>query len=376
MGLYENMIDVVCSKGGNLLVIGQAGIGKTEIPFQRAAKHGLKTVYWNLSTQEAPDLVGLPIIKVEDGVEVVRYASPEYMPVADRFPKPVLVIVDELDKCKPDLQNPLLEIFHSRTLNGRKLAIQGIVATGNRPDEGAHSKPISLPLANRCQTFTLSTSFDSWRDWAVSAKINPLVIGFLTKHQEYLSQKPVVGDPTAYTRGSPRSWTEGGRDLDKLAAMVRENAMSFESTAREIAFQTITLAGRVGMEPATKFRVWLEFYKRIEPLVEKLVRDGTLPTDREINDMQTAETIVFAISSARAIVDAANVGEKKGPEAAKKEVHRVAGHVSKLLKAIPAEFQIAAIKSTLDSDFVKQMDLTKCPDLMRVYLSVRAVTKE
>jgi hypothetical protein len=377
---YEQMLDMICVKGGNLLAIGQAGIGKTEIPFQRAAKHGLQVVYWNLATQEAPDLVGLPIIKVDQGAEVVRYASPEYMPIAERYKDPVLVVVDELDKCKSELQNPLLEIYHSvqrgdgGTLNGRKLNIRGIVSTGNLPDEGAFSKPISQALTNRCMTFKLESNFEAWQAWAVKAGINPLVVAFLMRHQDYLSMKPVVGDPTAYTRGSPRAWTEGARDLDKLLALKNEGGISFSTNKQEIAFQTITLAGRIGEAPATKFRAWLEYFKRIEPKVDALVANGTLPSEAEIGDMDLAEAVVFCVSSTQAIVDAAK--KSKEPEAQKKEVHRVANNVAKLLKLVPAEHQIAAIKSVLESDFVKAMDLTKCPDLMKVYMSVRKVTKD
>lgn len=377
---YEQFLDMVCLKGGNLLVIGQAGIGKTEIPYQRAAKHGLDVVYWNLATQEAPDLVGLQIIKEDNGVEVVRYASPEHMPVRERFPKPVIVIVDELDKCKSELQNPLLEIFQSvqngegGTLNGRKLNIRGIVSTGNLPDEGAFSKPISHPLTNRSMTYKLTSSADAWQAWAVGAGVNPLVIAFVSKHSEYLSMKPVVGDPTAYTRGSPRAWTHAARDLNKVAEMKAEGKLTFSTVDQEIAFQTMTIAGRVGEAPAVKFRVWLEYSKKVEPLVQKLVKEGQLPTDRELDQMEAAETIVYCIDSTREIVNAAKKGKDQAEQ--RKEVHRVANNVAKLLKIVPPENQIASIKSVLESQFVKDMDLTKCPDLMQVYTKVRKVTKD
>src|SRR5271157_4807087 len=91
-GTYEKLIENNCRNRGNLMVFGQAGIGKTEIPFQIFKRLGIPTVYWNLSTQEAPDLVGLPIIKEENGAEVVRYAAPEYMPIKERTPKAVAVI--------------------------------------------------------------------------------------------------------------------------------------------------------------------------------------------------------------------------------------------------------------------------------------------
>lgn len=377
---YEQMLDVSFQCGGNLLAIGQAGIGKTEIPYQRAAKLGIDVIYWNLSTQEAPDLVGLPIIKLDGGVEVVRYAVPEYMPILERTQKPVIVVVDEVDKAKAELQNPLLEILQSTErgeggrLNGRKLNIQSIVMTGNLPDEGAFSKPISMALTNRGMVYKLVTDFDKWRDWAVGADVNPLITGFLSRNTDLHSMKPVVGDPTAYVRASPRSWVNGARNLDKILGLQKAGKLSFKSLEEEMAFHTVALSGSVGTAAAVQFRVWLQFFRKIEPKVEMLVRTGKLPSEDEIEKMESAETIVFSIASTRAIIDAQKAAND--PDASKKEVHRVAHNVAQLLKIIPSEYQVAAIKSTLSPDYVKSMELTKVADLMKVYKNVRQVTKD
>ncbi len=369
---YTNLIDFNCKSRGNLLVFGQAGIGKTEIPFQVAKKNGLKVVYWNLSTQEAPDLVGLPIISEVKNEEtgatapVVRYAAPEYMPIAEREKDPVMVIVDELDKAKPDLQNPLLEVFHGRTINGRPLNIQCIVATGNLPEEGAFSKPVSHALTNRCEVYRLQSNFQAWQDWAASAGVNPLVVGYLSKNTEYLSRPPVEGDPTAYTRCSPRAWTKAAHDLD----------VSQENGQTDVEFQSLLVAGRVGMEPAVKFRVWLDHYRHIEPLIDALVQNGTIPN---LKDMTVDRVLVLALGSCGEIRKATlnpPKGKKETADETKVRIQKVTTNVFKMISQIPPEFQIAAVRSAISLDLVQKYELTKVPEMMAAYMKVRKALKE
>jgi hypothetical protein len=367
---YENMIRFTAKSGGNLLVFGQAGIGKTEIPEQVAEQLGMDLVYWNLSTQEAPDLVGLPIISEENGAPVVKYASPQYMPIAERTPRPVMVLIDELDKAKPDLQNPLLEVLHSRTINGRKLNIGCIVATGNLPEENAFSKPVSHALTNRCQIFQLKSDFNAWQDWAANAGLNALVVGFLSRNTDYLSRKPIEGDPTAYARCSPRSWSKAAKELD----VAEENKMT------DIEFQSLIVAGRVGMEAATKFRVWLDHYRHIEPLIDALVKKGEVPN---LNDMTVDRVLVLALGACSEIRKAGNLevvhanGKKETEDERKARVQKITANIFKMIghAKFPPEFQIAAVKSTLSVDLVQKFELTKVPDLMAAYTKVRKTLK-
>jgi hypothetical protein len=337
-----------CRTGGNLLILGQAGTGKTEMGQQAAEAEGFGVYYLNLSVLEAPDLLGLPVI-TDDGT--VDYASPKFLPMEGKVPRPVVLLVDELDKSKPELQNPLLELFQSHTLNGRRMAIQAIIATGNLPDEGAHSQPISHALTNRCKVFKLGHSFEPWRQWAQDAGVNALVVGFLSKNQEFLSKPPIDGDPTAYARESPRAWTLAAKDLDTT-----------DNQKDSVEFQTLLVAGRVGSAAATKFRVWLDHYRHIEPIVEKLAADGTFPNLEMTIDKQ----LVCAIGAVNMVAQ-----ECRKDKAKQDAVNKVAKNVFNWVQNLPSEFQIAAVKSTLNMDLITKWSLTKVPEVMATYLKVR-----
>lgn len=344
---YEDMIIHTTQSNGNLLVLGQAGIGKTEIPFQVAKKLGLETVYWNLSTQEVPDLVGLPMIDETLEVPRVTYAAPYYLPVKELVKKPVMVIIDELDKAKPDLQNPLLEILHGHTLNGRELSIKCIVATGNLPDENAHSKSISHALTNRCKVFKLRHNLEAWSDWAVNKGVNALIVAFINKNPEYLSMPPVQGDPTAYTRCSPRAWTNAAKDID------------IYNNSKDIEFQTLLVAGRVGSAAAAKFRVWLDHYRHVEHVVDAIIKDGKMPN---LGNFTIDRVLVTAISCTGQLARMVSSNDAK-----EKVVSKTAVNVFKFLKLLPPEVQIAAVKSSISNEMTRKYNLWKIPEVMDVY---------
>ena len=356
--VYQDALRFNVRSGGNLMVFGQAGIGKTEMAQQIAESEGFGVYYLNLSVLEAPDLLGLPIITEDQSVD---YARPRFLPVEGKVERPVVLLVDEIDKSKPELQNPLLELFQSHTLNGTKLAIQAIIATGNLPDEGAHSQPVSHALTNRCKVYKLTHSFEPWRQWAQDAGLNALVVGFLSKNQEYLSRPPVDGDPTAYCRPSPRAWSLAARDLDKT------------TNKDTVEFQTMLVAGRVGSEAAVKFRVWLDHYRHVEPIIDKLVADGTKP---DLNSMTIDKQLVCAIGAVNAVSREARRTDLKDKAKHNTAVEKAATNVFNWLQTIPTEFQVAAVKSTLSMDIIKQFSLQKIPSVMKTYMEIRKVMRD
>lgn len=344
--------------GGNLMVFGQAGVGKTEMGQQAAELENFGVYYLNLSVLEAPDLLGLPIITEDQSVD---YARPRFLPVKGKVDRPVVLLVDEIDKSKPELQNPLLELFQSHTLNGTPLEIQAIIATGNLPDEGAHSQPVSHALTNRCKVYKLTHSFEPWRTWAQDVGLNALVVGFLSKNQEFLSRPPIEGDPTAYCRPSPRSWSLAARDLDRTT--VKDS----------VEFQTMIIAGRVGSEAAVKFRVWLDHYRHVSPVIDKLVKEGVKP---DLNNMTIDKQLVCAIGAVNEVSQECRRTDVKDKAKHQASVDRAASNVFNWIQGIPTEFQVAAVKSTLNMELIKQFSLQKIPSVMKTYLEIRRVLKD
>jgi len=353
---YSKCLDFSIKSSGNLMVFGPAGVGKTEMAMQAAERSGYASAYLNLSTIEAPDMIGLP--QVVDGRTC--YATPDMIPLYNPNEKPIVLIVDELDKAKPELQNPCLELFQFRSLNGRKTNIHSVIATGNLPDEGAFSQPVSRALTNRCSIYRLTHSYGPWSEWALNAQVNPLVISFLSKNQELLLQPPPSGDCTAYASCSPRSWSLAARDLDFAAD-------------KDVNFQSLLVASRVGTAASIQFRVWLEHYRFIAPIVDDLVEKGKHP---DISSMTIDRILVCAISALNAVAQTCRENVVQGTTAKKKaaiseKMVNVTNNVCKWLDSLDSEYCIGALKSVLSSQMIDQYRLVEVPAFMKVILKVR-----
>lgn len=346
---YIQASDFSIKSGRNMIVFGQAGIGKTEIAWQRVNLLNYTPIYVNLSVLEAPDLQGLPTVEKTSEGPRVEYATPKFLPPATGSgPKHVLVL-DEIDKARPELQNPLLELFQSKSINGRKLDVHAIVATANLPDEGAFSQPLSTALTNRSMNFKLEASFDDWQEWAAQTGLNALVVGFLNRNHDYFSRARVADDDTAYNRCSPRSWTNSARSVDDAGP------------GANVDFLTLIISGYVGYAAAVKFQVWLDHYRHIEPAIDKLVKHGVHP-----DDMAMDRQIVAAIMSCNEV---AKECRKQGGDKKKhlELVHKMTNNVYNWLVTLPCNYQIIATKSTMDMELVKAFRLTSIKSFMDVF---------
>lgn len=352
-GLIE-VADFAIESGKNLITFGDAGIGKTEIFLQRAAAAGLNGVYLNLSVIEAPDLVGL-MEKTADGKS--RYCLPEKFRLIGEQKNPKdwdVLIVDELDKARPELQNPMLELFQFRSINGTKLNIKSVLATGNLPDENAFSQPVSHALTNRCLVFRTSCALDPWMKWAVSAGVNGLIVGFLSRNGSMLLQKAPADDETAYLHCSPRSWTNAGSSLDS-------------ADKASVEFQTLLVSGYVGIGAAATFQVWLEHYRHIQPSVDALVQHGTHPSGDAIETMD--RVFVYGIACANAIVAATQRVESGKMKA--DELKKIVNNVMGWMKNVPTEYAIGALKSVLSMELIIKYDLMKISSFMESFIAIR-----
>jgi hypothetical protein len=290
---------------------------------------------------------------IDHETKLSEYATPKFLPLKGSRQKPVCLVVDEIDKAKPELQNPMLEMFQFRSVNGRKLDIHSIIATGNLPDEGAFSLPVNRALTNRCSVYRVNCNFEPWKNWAVEKFVNPLVVNFLAKNPEFLMTPPADGDDTAYSNPSPRSWTGAAKDLDSAKDM-------------DIEFQQMLVAGRVGLAAATKFRVWLEHHRHISPLIDKLVEDGTHP---DTNNMDLGRMGVCAIGACGAIMNLAKTTPTTTAEKTKLEakILKTTKNVFGWFSSIGTEFTAGAIKNTMSMKVIQDHKLTRVPELISIY---------
>jgi len=94
-----------------LLLIGRAGTGKTFLLNSLSEALGLEHRHYNASMISFDDLVGFPYPR-NDGQSI------HYIPTPATVWQAESVLVDEINRCKPEHQNRLFSLVHERRIQG------------------------------------------------------------------------------------------------------------------------------------------------------------------------------------------------------------------------------------------------------------------
>jgi MoxR-like ATPase len=97
-----------------LLLIGAHGVGKSWLLTRLAGALGLELRHYNASLLNYDDLVGYPLPNSQGGLEYVQTPASIWGATA--------VFIDEIARCRPELQNKLFSIIHERCVQGIPLA--------------------------------------------------------------------------------------------------------------------------------------------------------------------------------------------------------------------------------------------------------------
>ena len=147
-----------------LLLIGPHGTGKSYLLARLCMALGLEWRHYNASLLNFDDLVGYPLPDGRGGLEYVQTPSSIWQAEA--------VFVDEISRCRPDLQNKLFPIIHERRVQG--IALDRLVyrwSAMNPPpseddDEPTYrgSEALDVALADRFAFVLDMPDWDSFAD--------------------------------------------------------------------------------------------------------------------------------------------------------------------------------------------------------------------
>jgi MoxR-like ATPase len=147
----EPVILAALATGDLLLLIGHAGTGKTLLLNSLARALGLVHRHYNAALVSFDDLVGYPYPSA-DGASVSFLHTPATIRQAES------VLIDEISRTKPEVQNKFFTLMHERNLQGialtalryRWAAMNPFGAgKGRRGDSYDGSQPLDPALADR-----------------------------------------------------------------------------------------------------------------------------------------------------------------------------------------------------------------------------------
>lgn len=243
-----------------ILLEGGHGCGKSESVKEYWESEGYRVMpYFLGQMSDAGDVLGLPdrFSKVVNGVEYrfMDFCPPAWWPIDEN--EKVVLFLDELNRAKPELMNVIMDLVLNRKLAGRNLPNNCRIIAAQNPAEGGlyMVEDLETALLDRFNKYDFDPTIDEWLDWAVSKKVNKLVMGFISRNNDMLDppkDKKTIRANTVYT--SRRSWKRVSDILNQNPNLVNQPDM----------LMTI-LKGVIGTVATSSFSKYIrEFEKGIQ----------------------------------------------------------------------------------------------------------------
>ena len=235
----------------SVMLWGPPGVGKSQGIRQVAAEISEKTgknvniTDVRLLLFNPVDLRGIPTASEDKTLAV--WLKPKIFQMDDSSEVVNILFLDEISAAPQSVQAAAYQITLDRTVGDHKLPDNCIViAAGNRVTGRSVAYTMPKALANRLCHIEITSDNKSWHDWAVSAGVNSMVLGFLDCNLSMLMKFDATTDSLAFP--TPRSWEMVSNILNHVS--------------EDIAEIFPLVAGCVGDAAAYELRNWSEVYQK------------------------------------------------------------------------------------------------------------------
>ncbi|MGH0003165.1 AAA family ATPase [Pseudovibrio ascidiaceicola] len=245
----STLLEHYINKDMPVFLWGDVGIGKSDSVAAVASKHDADLLDIRLSMFDPVDLRGLPTIQNGETI----WLKPAIWPKDEC--KPTFLFFDEFDRASPAVQSAALQIVLNRRIGEHKLPDNvRIIAAGNGSTDRVGTQRTSAAGNNRFAHVQAEPDLDSWRRWAATSGLHPMVIAFVSFRPELLHKRSDKHDKSFPT---PRSW-----------ASVAEFADAPETIRMDL------VTGLIGQGAAAEFEGFVRVFKNL-PSLDAVIADPT-----------------------------------------------------------------------------------------------------
>jgi len=226
-----------------VLLVGDTGIGKSEIVRAAAAQLGIGCVSLNLTIIEPVDLAGLPVVR--EGL--TDYAPPALLPCDGHG----FLLLDELGRAGAGVLNAALQLLTERALNTYRLPVGYLPIAATNMGDDYQVAELDPALRSRFVQVRVRPSTAAWLAHAREQGVHSAILDFVRM------QPSIFG-----TRESnPRAWTMASRYITAAEELNADPMLVGKA-----------LAGIVGDDWSTAFMA--TYRKSDMPLTAEQIIDG------------------------------------------------------------------------------------------------------
>jgi len=336
----EQHLETAIQAESNVAVFGRRGSGKTQISKQAIVKAGCDELYMNLSVMERTDFSYPNIMNRDPKSKYVDFLMVKAFQPLLEGDKPVVALLDEVDKADPSLWAPLLEFTQFHSINGVKFKnLKTVIMTGNLLAEGGN-RPC-LPLLDRAEKYLVEADAASWLEWSGrSGKIHPSVTAYISDHPKDLFG--AVDPEERYADPSPRGWA----GASELLFIGEKNGWNTEVLNKKVC-------GRVGKDAGIKYSNYYEHYQILLPMIEEIY-NGKDVSDK-FNKLEPTKRLVGSMIACARLANMLDT--HKGDK-----LPKAVDHVGKFLQKINYENALVAIRSQIQLERIIKFNLDENPE--------------
>lgn len=170
----------------NVMLIGNHGIGKSEILTEYYSAKGMPVVALFLGQMSDPgDIIGLP--HKDEATGKTTFMPPYWFPTDG---KPVCLFLDELNRARPEILQTVMDLCLNRRLAGRALPEGStLIAAVNYGDQ-YQLTDLDPALVSRFNVVTFKPTAEEWLLWAKKSGLDYRVVDFINENHIWLDKVP------------------------------------------------------------------------------------------------------------------------------------------------------------------------------------------
>ncbi len=207
------IVQSICNAGEIPILLGNAGVGKTEIVKQIAEETGRELIILISSQMEPGDLIGMPARDLER--KETAYLKPDWFPKDGNC----ILFLDEIGRTSTATRSAMLQLLTDRRLHNHRLPENTWIIAASNPfnDRFDQEDIYDDAFVDRFVWLSVMTDPDSWIEWAIDNVLDSSVIEFIRTESQHIGGREDFDMPDI--KPSPRSWAK----LSKIMKSMPEN---------------------------------------------------------------------------------------------------------------------------------------------------------